>query len=121
MQLNPFVIMKGKAHYHAYYNTAAVSAVGDWTFAISPNGWIGSELALERLKAFTWVTRPRKDLDEEAPAQPWRMLIMDGHETHLTLPFVEYALDREVLIFILPPHPTHYLQPLDLATSQRNS
>ena len=45
----------------------------------------------------------------------WRLLILDGHESHISTEFkVEYAVNK-VFLLPLPPHSTHILQPLDIA------
>ncbi|XP_048240275.1 mucin-5AC-like [Haliotis rufescens] len=41
------------------------------------------------------------------------LLILDGHSSHKTLEAVNYARDHGIVIFVLPPHTTHKLQPLD--------
>jgi len=46
---------------------------------------------------------------------PWRMLIVDGHSSHVTWPVAEYALDHRIVPYCLPPHSTHLMQPLDVA------
>jgi hypothetical protein len=43
-----------------------------------------------------------------------RLLIVDGHASHLTLPFLDYCEKNRILVAILPPHATHRLQPLDV-------
>jgi hypothetical protein len=45
----------------------------------------------------------------------WRMLIMDGHGSHLKHLFMEYAIDYQILLACLPPHSIYILQPLDVA------
>jgi DDE superfamily endonuclease len=48
----------------------------------------------------------------------YRLLILDGHESHCTLEFIEYAVEKKILLLVLPPHTTHILQPLDVAIFQ---
>ena len=39
---------------------------------------------------------------------------MDGHSTHVSDPDVlQYAVDNDVVMVSIPPHTSHYLQPLD--------
>ena len=45
----------------------------------------------------------------------WRMLIVDGHSSHVAWPVVEYALDHHIILYCLPSHSTHLMQPLDVA------
>lgn len=42
------------------------------------------------------------------------LLVADGHQSHtLSLEVLEYASENDVEIVSLPPHTSHYLQPLD--------
>jgi hypothetical protein len=43
-----------------------------------------------------------------------RLLIVDGHNSHINLRFISWAVERGIFILILPPHSTHRLQPLDV-------
>jgi hypothetical protein len=47
-----------------------------------------------------------------------RLLIMDGHGSHLTVDFIEYYDLHSIIPFLLPPHATHLLQPLDIGVFQ---
>ena len=42
------------------------------------------------------------------------LLILDGHKSHESLDILETATNDSIHILCLPPHTTHYLQPLDL-------
>jgi hypothetical protein len=44
----------------------------------------------------------------------WRLLILDGHGSHLTPKFLEYCDAHRIFLMIFPPHSTHSLQPLDV-------
>jgi hypothetical protein len=44
----------------------------------------------------------------------WRLLILDGHGSHVTREFIEFCDANRILLAILPPHSTHSLQPLDV-------
>src|SRR5437588_9128039 len=48
------------------------------------------------------------------PQRPWRILIIDGHKTHIQLRTLEYAYENKILCLCLPPHSTHLMQPLDV-------
>ena len=43
------------------------------------------------------------------------MLFVDGHKSHLTLELIDLACKKDVILFCLPSHITHTLQPLDVA------
>jgi hypothetical protein len=40
---------------------------------------------------------------------------MDGHGSHLTIELIDLARKHNVILYCLPPHLTHLLQPLDVA------
>lgn len=40
---------------------------------------------------------------------------MDGHGSHLTFDFLDYAFKHQILVVGLPSHTTDFLQPLDVA------
>ena len=62
--------------------------------------------ALKWLELFDRYTRPSRI--------EWRLLIMDGHSSHVNLAFLELAKAARIIVLILPPHSTHILQPLDV-------
>ena len=69
------------------------------------------ELGLDYIsKHFDKYTIP-----EETTSGSWRMLIVDGHSSHVAWPVIEYALDHHILVYCLPSHSTHLMQPLDVA------
>ena len=43
------------------------------------------------------------------------LLLVDGHKSHMTLELVDLARENNVILFCLPPHTTHALQPLDVS------
>lgn len=44
-----------------------------------------------------------------------KILVLDGHKSHITSDIVQLARSNEIWIICLPPHSTHVLQPLDVA------
>lgn len=47
-------------------------------------------------------------------AGQWRLLILDGHKSHVTEEFMQYNYTQKVSCYNLIPHASHILQPLDL-------
>ena len=43
------------------------------------------------------------------------VLLMEGHNTHISVSLLEWAKSTNIVIFILPAHTSHLLQPLDVA------
>jgi hypothetical protein len=59
------------------------------------------------LKHFDAHTKARK-------VGAYRLLILDGHESHLNQDFKDYCLENMILTLCMPPHSSHILQPLDV-------
>lgn len=80
---------------------------GGFSVTMSEKGWSDNELGLEWLKIY--------DCETQAKANGhWRAVILDGHDTHVTLEVIQHAHTNKIVIACLPPHTTHVLQPLDL-------
>jgi hypothetical protein len=79
----------------------------DTTIATSPNGWISDELAVQWIQSFVEATNERTKKGEK------RILIFDGHGSHLTLEFLQICEDNSIIPFGFLPHSTHLCQPLD--------
>ena len=74
-------------------------------YAKSPNGYMDEEL----FKA--WFS---KLFIPHTAHLGKRMLIIDGHGSHLSLEIIDKARAADVILYCLPPHTTHVLQPLDV-------
>jgi transposase len=55
------------------------------------------------------IDRVREQLGEGAPC----LVIFDGHRAHLSEILTAWAAQHHILLYLLPPHSTHLLQPLD--------
>ncbi len=75
---------------------------------MSPNGWTDSELALD------WLKNEFDRLTKEKAGDNVRVIILDGHISHLSLEFVQYCVDHNIVCLVYPPHCTHALQGLDV-------
>ena len=72
-------------------------------YGLSKKGWMDSELF------HLWFTQ--HFLVHAPPTRP--LLLMDGHSTHFEPNVIRKAAEGRVILFCLPPHTTHLLQPLD--------
>jgi hypothetical protein len=74
----------------------------------STSGWSNNKIGLGWLKqVFDRCTKPES-------GRSYRLLIVDGHGSHLTMDFIDYCDRNRILLAIFPPHSTHTLQPLDV-------
>ena len=64
--------------------------------------------------ALAWVEQVFDRCTKEKAKRDYRMLLVDGHGSHLTPSFIEYCYCNRILLAVLPPHASHSLQPLDV-------
>ena len=77
-------------------------------FASSANGWSSNAFGLAYLKqVFDPSTHSKA-------GHKRRLLIVDGHSSHVNMKFIRTCDRLKILLMILPPHSTHRLQPLDV-------
>ena len=101
----PFIIYKGRVHISAWYEETEIPH--NWKLSVSENGWTNNALGLEWLKHFDAHTKTRQ-------VGRYRLLILDGHESHLNQGFKDYCLENNILTLCMPAHSSHILQPLDV-------
>ncbi|PMD46398.1 DDE-domain-containing protein [Hyaloscypha variabilis F] len=81
-------------------------------FTTSHNGWSNNAIGLVWLqKVFERYTKPPRETQK-------RLLIVDGHSSHVNMAFVDWADRHGIILLILPPHTTQRLQPLDVGLFQ---
>ena len=44
----------------------------------------------------------------------YRLLLLNGHASHVSTKTIENCVSRKIILLCLPPHTTHLLQPLDV-------
>ena len=77
-------------------------------FGASSNGWSNDACGLKYLvQVFDRHTR-------RLAGNRRRLLIVDGHSSHVNMAFLNKCDELRILVLILPPHSTHRLQPLDV-------
>jgi hypothetical protein len=101
----PFIIVSGKYHLSTWYQNSPLPP--DWVIATSSNGWTTNERGLEWIQHFDRHTKPRT-------TGKYRLLVLDGHESHHSTDFEVYCKDNDIITLCMPPHSSHILQPLDV-------
>ena len=101
----PFIIGAGQYHLANWYRESNLP--GDWAIATTQNGWTDNETGLEWLKHFDRCTTNRS-------IGSYRLLILDGHESHHSIDFERFCQDNNIITLCMPPHSSHLLQPLDV-------
>lgn len=85
----------------------------NWRFSTSNSGWTSD------LHAFEWVSSQFEPYTRPEDPAARRLLIMDGHGSHITAKFIAFCMQSKIDLLILPPHTSHILQPLDIAVFSR--
>jgi len=102
--LPPLLIFKAK-----HTNTAWIppSTPENQKFSTSNSGWTSDNHGYEWLTTLFEPETRRNDGKR-------RLLLLDGHGSHLTARFIAFCLDKNIDLVCLPPHTSHLLQPLDV-------
>jgi len=102
----PLIIFKAK-----HTNTAwiPIDTPKGWYFSTSNSGWTSDSHAYE------WLTTVFEPSTKPADATQRRLLIMDGHGSHITANVIAHCMEHTIDLLILPPHTSHVLQPLDVS------
>ena len=69
------------------------------------SGWINEDLFIEYLKHFIHHVRCSETNKV--------LLILDNHDSHISLQAIDLAKENGIVMLTLPPHTSHRLQPLD--------
>ncbi|EGU86246.1 hypothetical protein FOXB_03236 [Fusarium oxysporum f. sp. conglutinans Fo5176] len=101
----PFIIGSGQYHLANWYRECDLP--GDWVIALSENGWTNNQLGLDWLRHFERSTKDRS-------VGSYRLLILDGHESHHSAEFMRYCEEKKIITLCMPAHASHLLQPLDV-------
>ena len=75
----------------------------------SPNGWTDQELDAKWLEI---SFEPMSTACNKTGG--YRLLILDGHNSHCTYRFSKFAKEHNIIIICLPSHTMHVLQPCDI-------
>ena len=86
-----------------WYNPMA-NCIPNAYFGHSTNGWIDTEL-FYGLLANHFV--------KKVQVRPVVSLV-DGHSSHIDLEVSKFCSENQILLYCLPPHSSHLLQPLDV-------
>ena len=85
------------------YNPMANCVPGAY-FGHSSNGWINTQLF------YGWLIN---HFAKKVLVQPV-VLLVDGHTSHIDVEVSKFCLENQILLYCLPSHSSHLLQPLDV-------
>ena len=105
VKLQCLVIFKGK---HLQSTWLPAQGTPDWLYTTSENGWTSNLIGYEWLR--------RIFIPNTSPSSSgYRLLVLDGHGSHIPIDFMWLCKVNKIHLLYLPPHASHLLQPLDLA------
>ena len=77
-----------------------------WRFTYNSKGWTSNEHGMY------WLTRCFGLETRDKAVGEYRLFICDGHDSHITNPFIAYCIEHKIILLILPLHYSHLTQPL---------
>ena len=102
-QVPPFFVFPGKRMNQDYLNHTSVGTDG----TVSESGWSNTEIFKKYLSDhFLKYVQGSSD--------SYKLVLYDGHKTHLHPDIIQWALKNNIVLFVLPAHSSHILQPLDV-------
>ena len=104
MAVPPYFVFPGKRMLPDLMAGATPGAEG----TVSDSGWSNSAVFREYLEDHFLKFVPSNS-DQKI------LLLLDGHKTHVSVGLVEWANEHGIILFILPAHTSHLLQPMDVA------
>ena len=103
-RLPPYVVYKGKNLWTTWTKGGPAGAL----YTVSESGW------MERPHFLEWFKKLFLPAVSSILQKGQVILFMDGHASHINLELIALARERGVILFCLPSHTTHALQPLDV-------
>ncbi|RYP65642.1 hypothetical protein DL771_008194 [Monosporascus sp. 5C6A] len=99
--LPPLVIFSGVNVQQQWFPDSDDELYESWYFTTSENGWTNTEIGLKWLrKVFIPNIKP------ENPDE-WRLLVIDGHNSHITEDFMWMCLQNKIYIIFLLAYASH--------------
>jgi hypothetical protein len=102
--LPPYVIFKGKNFMERWFDDLPKH----WALNVSPNGWTSNEIGID------WLQKHFIPHTTSQTKGKHCLLVLDGHDSHLTATFDKICQENNIIPICMPPHASHLLQPLDV-------
>jgi hypothetical protein len=104
--VEPLVIFKGQ---NVLQSWVPPDIMEKWYFSANSKGWTSN------LHGVEWLKRVFEPSTRTKSAGRYRLLICDGHDSHISGSFISHCIQNKIALLILPAHTSHLLQPLDVA------
>ncbi|TFK82751.1 CENP-B protein, partial [Polyporus arcularius HHB13444] len=99
----PAVIYKGDTYHASWKQDNPLNA----SLGYSKKGYTDGEISVAWIKQFDQQTKGKA-------AGRRRLLLVDGHSSHFTYDFLDYARQNKIHVLCYPSHGTHVFQGLDV-------
>ena len=104
-QIPPFFVFPGKKMMPELFKGKSVETVS----LMTPSGWSSSEVFCIYMKShFLKYIQGRNPSDTI-------LALYDGQRSHISLDLIDWAKNKNIVLFVLPPHCSHILQLLEVA------
>ena len=100
----PLLLLKGKEFNQNWFLQGLPST---WVIVVSENGWTTNQIGLQWIQHFEIHTRSNTIGSK-------RLLILDNHESHMSLEFRSFCEENNIVLLWMPPRSSHLLQLLDV-------
>ena len=97
--LPPMIVFAGKTHQSTWFNQLPPT----WSIAVSENGWTTDQIG------FKWLTTVFHKHTESRTKGKYRLLIFDGHGSHLTPQFDQFCTEYYIVPLCMPAYSSHIL------------
>lgn len=101
----PFFVFPGQRMLDSLLTNGSPGVAED----VSESGWSNSLIFEKFMKEHLLKYLPARGSDS------YVLVLYDGHRSHFTITLIECAIQNYIILFVLPPHCSHLLQPLDVS------
>jgi DDE superfamily endonuclease len=99
--LKPFIIYKGENLSGSWFSANEPPPFG-WCFSRSSKGWTSMKHGEE------WLILDFEPATREKANGRMRLLICDGHDSHITAHFIHHCIDNKIILLYYPLIPLIY-------------
>ncbi|XP_041372513.1 uncharacterized protein LOC121385794 [Gigantopelta aegis] len=100
----PYFVFKGQRMHQELLSGCTAGTAG----TVSETGWSNSEIFQMYLSDHFTKYAPPASSDQPI------LILYDGHKSHINISLIQWARERNIIIFVLPAHTSHVLQPMDV-------
>ena len=104
--LPPCIIFKAENFCHSW---VPANTPKDWAISNNSQGWTSNQHGAD------WLRKCFEPLMREKANGRWRLLICDGHDSHISANWLTHCFENKIIPALLVPHSSHLTQPLDIS------